>query len=209
MDRLFIGNLTINSISNKFEQLKLFVQGKTDILVITETILDPTFPTFQFLTEGYSKSYCFDRNQNQGGILIYVQEDIPSKVLMDHTLPHDIEGIFVELNLRKNKWLLFESYHPPTQSDEYLLNHVKYDIDNYSKCYDKYMLIVDFHAEESEPCLLQFLFEINAKNIVKEPTCFKSLCKPSCIDHVITNSSSILKTQRQYQRNINGLIRFS
>ena len=53
------------------------------------------------------------------------------------------------------------------------------------------MFIVDFNAEESEPCLSQFLFKIKAKNIVKEPTCFKSLCKPSCIDHVITNSSSI------------------
>ena len=33
-------------------------------------------------------------------------------------------------------------------------------------------------------------FEMNAKNIVKEPTCYKSLSNPSCIDLVITNSSS-------------------
>ena len=31
---------------------------------------------------------------------------------------------------------------------------------------------------------------MNAKNIVKEPTCYKSLSNPSCIDLVITNSSS-------------------
>ena len=48
----------------------------------------------------------------------------------------------------------------------------------------------DFNADESEPCLSQFLFEINAKNIVKEATCFKILSSPSCIDLVITNSSS-------------------
>ena len=42
--RLIIGNLNINSISNKFDQLKLFLQGKVDILV-TETKLDSqTFP---------------------------------------------------------------------------------------------------------------------------------------------------------------------
>ena len=52
------------------------------------------------------------------------------------------------------------------------------------------MLIGDFNAEESEPCLSQFLFEMNAKNIVKEPTCFKSLSNPSCTDLVITNGSS-------------------
>ena len=52
--------------------------------------------TSQFLIEGYSEPYCFDRNGNGGGVLIYVQEDIPSKPLTDHKLPHDIERIFVE-----------------------------------------------------------------------------------------------------------------
>ena len=37
---LVIGNLNINSISNKFDNLKLIIQGKTDILVITETKTD-------------------------------------------------------------------------------------------------------------------------------------------------------------------------
>ena len=46
MNRLIIGNLNINSISNKFDQLKLFVQGKVDILIVTETKLDSIFPTF-------------------------------------------------------------------------------------------------------------------------------------------------------------------
>ena len=96
----------------------------------------------------------------------------------------------MKLNLRKNKWLHFGSFHPPSQSDEYFFNNVKYSLDIYSKCFDKYMLVGDFKAEESEQCLSEFLFEMNAKNIVKAPTCFKSLCNPSCIDLVITNSSS-------------------
>ena len=105
MNRLLIGNLNINSISNKFDQLKLLVRGKVDILVITETKLDSTFPTSQFLIEGYSEPYRFDRNRNGGGVLIYVREDTASEPLTSHKLPHDIEGIFVQLNLRKNKSL--------------------------------------------------------------------------------------------------------
>ena len=50
------------------------------------------------------------------------------------------------------------------------------------------MLVGDFNAEESEPCLSQFLYEYNAKNIVKENTCFKNALNPSCIDLFITNS---------------------
>ena len=49
MNRLLIGNLNINSISNKFDQLKCFVQGKVDILVITVTELDSTFHTSRFI----------------------------------------------------------------------------------------------------------------------------------------------------------------
>ena len=122
MNRLIIRNLNINSISNKFDQLKLFVQGKVDILIVTETKLDSTFATSQFPIDGYSEPYRFDRNRNGGGVLIYIREDIPSKLLADHKLPHDIEGIFVELNLRKKKWLLFGSYHPPSQSDAYFFH---------------------------------------------------------------------------------------
>ena len=103
------------------------------------------------MIKGYSEPYRFDRNRNGAGVLIYVREDIRSKPLTDHKLPHDIQGIFVELNLRKNKWLLFGSYHPSNQLDEYFFNHVKNGLDIYSKFYDKYMLIGDFNAEESEP----------------------------------------------------------
>ena len=53
---------------------------------------------------------------------------------------------------------------------------------NIQKHYDKFMLVGDFNAEESEPCLSQFLYEYNAKNIVMENTCFKIALNPSCID---------------------------
>ena len=45
------------------------------------------------------------------------------------------------------------------------------------------------HPPSSLPASLsQFLFEYNAKNIVKDKTCFKSLTNQSCIDLFITNS---------------------
>ena len=41
--RLFIGNPDINSIFNKFDNLKLIIQGKIDIAVTTETKTDSNF----------------------------------------------------------------------------------------------------------------------------------------------------------------------
>ena len=95
MNRLIIENLNINSVSNKFDQLKSFVQGKFDILIVTETKLDSIFPTSQFMIDGYREPYRFDRNRNGDGVLIYIREDISSKLLADHKLPHGIERIFV------------------------------------------------------------------------------------------------------------------
>ena len=60
--------------------------------------------------------------------------------------------------------MLFGSYHPPNQSDEYFFNHVKNGLDIFSKSYDKFMIVEDFNVEESKPCLSQFLSEINVKN---------------------------------------------
>ena len=112
-DKLIFGNLNINSVYPKFDQMKFSLQGKVDILILTETKLDESFRTIQFLIEGYSKPFRLDRNRNGGGLLVYIREDIPSKELKSHTLAEDIEGIFIEINLRKCKWLLFATYHPP------------------------------------------------------------------------------------------------
>ena len=75
MNRLLKGNLNITSISNKFDQLKRFVRRKVDILFITETKLNSTSPTSQFLMEGYSEPYRSDRNRKGAGVLIYVRKD--------------------------------------------------------------------------------------------------------------------------------------
>ena len=153
----------LNSISNKFDSLKSITQGKINILVITETKTDATFPLIQFAIQGYSKPYRFDRNRNGGSVFIYVWEDIPSRELKIHNTPEDIESIFIEINLIKTRWLFCGCYHPPSQSGYYFF-------ENFGKAldlkHDKFMLVGDFNAEE--PCLSQFLYECNAKNNVKE-----------------------------------------
>ena len=95
------------------------MQRKVDILVLTETKLDNSFPTNQFLIEGYSKPFRLDRSRNGVGLLVYIREDIPCKELKSYSFAEDIEGIFIEINLRKCKWLLFATYHPPSQCGKY------------------------------------------------------------------------------------------
>ena len=57
------------------------IKGFVDMFMIPETKLDDSFPGGQFFIEGYHTPFRFDRNGNAGGILIYVREDIPAKVI--------------------------------------------------------------------------------------------------------------------------------
>ena len=104
--------------------------------------------------------------------MIYVREDIPSKLLNKYTFTEAIEGIFVEINLRKTKLLLFGSYrsdHPTLGvSKEEYFHQVCLALDRYSS-YDKFLLAGDFNTEESDDILEDFLFEHNVNNLVKEP----------------------------------------
>ena len=188
LHRVIIATLNVASLPNKFDQLKLTIGNNIDVLVLTETKLDDSFPTSQFVLDGYSIPYRRDRDRNGGGILIYVREDIPSKILTRHTFPDDIEGLFVELNLKNVKWLLFGTYHPPRQSDKYYFNNITNALDLYLERYDKFVLTGDFNAQETESEVDNFLEQYGAKNIVKEPTCFKSADNPSCVDLFLTNS---------------------
>ena len=159
-----------------------------DILVITETKLDSSFPCNQFFIPGYCVPFRFDRNKFGGGVIIYIREDIPCKKLTKFVLPDDIEGVFIEINLWKVKRLLFGTYHPPNQQDYYYFYNLGKALDFYSKSYEKFVLLGDFNSDESELHISTFLNNCNAKNLVQDMTCFKNKDNPSCIDLVITNS---------------------
>ena len=98
VNRLICTQLNINSLRNKFDSLINIINNNIDILMVSETKLDPSFPTGQFHIHGFSEPYRFDRNSSSGGILLYIPEDIPSKLILAEMT---IERFFVEVNLRK------------------------------------------------------------------------------------------------------------
>ena len=78
-NRIIIAHLNINSTSNKFEMLKEVVGDKIDILLISETKLDDTFPLNQFILEGLTPPYRLGRATHGGSLMLFVRKEIPSK----------------------------------------------------------------------------------------------------------------------------------
>ena len=93
-NKLIFAYLNINPIRNKFEFLATQVEGKIDILMISETKIDESFPTGNLLIEGF---------------MLYIRQDIPSNLLVFEGKP--IESLFTELNLQNAKILINCSYN--------------------------------------------------------------------------------------------------
>ena len=56
--------------------------------------------------------------------------------------------------------------------------------------YENFILIGDFNSEITEGPMKSFCNTYNLKCLVKEPTCFKNIDNPSCIDLILTNKPS-------------------
>ena len=67
------------------------IKRNRSILMISETKLDESFSTSQFFMNGFSCPHRLVRNCNGGGILLYIREDILSKLL---SIKGDLFGTF-------------------------------------------------------------------------------------------------------------------
>ena len=163
-------------VENRSDQ----IEGNAGVLVISETKLDDSFPTGQFKIPGYASPFRLDRDENGGGIMVFVRKDIPVKFLSSENKP--IEAFFFELNFHKKKWLVCcISSH---------LKALRRSLDIYSALYENTILVgdVNVNVDVNDP-IMGFLCEsYNFKSLIKDPTCFKNPENPSCIDLILTNS---------------------
>ena len=85
-----------------FYALTYIIGNNIDIILISETKIDYTFPTAQFFIKGFSAPYRQDRNKTGGGLFLFVREDEPS-VILNPKSKTNIETVYVEINLRKRR----------------------------------------------------------------------------------------------------------
>ena len=99
INRVIIVHLNINSSRNKIDMLTNNITENIDILMLSETKIDHSFPTQQFKINGFSTPYRMDRSCHGGGILLYVREGINNKCLKSVEIPNNLECVFIEINL--------------------------------------------------------------------------------------------------------------
>ena len=107
-------------------------------------------------------------NKNGGGVTLFVRYDIPSKEIKVNFLPSDIVCLFIELNIRKVKWLDVGCYHPLSQNDDYYFCNFIKVLDSLNSISEKFLLFGDFNSEDHGIQISSFLNNHESKNIVKE-----------------------------------------
>ena len=82
------------TIEHKFNKEKNFLESEASkhlvILLISETKIDESFSSAQFLLNGLSRPYRLDCCANGGGILLYVRDYISSWLLTEYKLQESL-----------------------------------------------------------------------------------------------------------------------
>ena len=150
-----------NLLRNKFDAFQHVINKNINVLTVSQTKIDPSFPSAQFHPESHATPHRLDRNTNVGGILFYIKEDVSSTLVIFDLL---IEGFFVEIKLRKKKRLLWCSYNPKRKL---IANQLKCIGSLHSQLgqYESFSLIDCFNVEPNDVTLKNICQIYGCKNI--------------------------------------------
>ena len=95
-------------------------------------------------------------------MLLYIREDIPSPLL---NFDMSIESFYIEINIRKKKWLLVGTYNPNKNLISNHLKEIGKNVDNYSSKYDNFILLGDLKSEPTESAVKEFCEIYSCKNL--------------------------------------------
>ena len=175
---IIISHINVNSLRRKFDELSCLLQNAyVDILCISETKLDSADKDTLFNVEGFT-SFRQDKRKNSGGLMIYVNDQIPCRQVQMNTNTEilDVESLTVELIFEKDdKWLLCYIYKNPKVSDNDYECYFSNLFNKIASLYDTYMFIGDFNMNFLDPkSRIHDICSVHGlHNQITAPTCWK------------------------------------
>ena len=105
--------------------------------------------------------------------MLYITEDIPSRIIEKKFRNND-EYFFVEIDLKKKKWLLCCSYNSHKNSLPTHIDFLRRELDLHFSNYENFILLGDFNSEIADSNKKDFcnLYLLKNKEINKETQMF-------------------------------------
>ena len=103
LENIFTVHFNVNSLQNKIEEVVMLIdEFKAQVVFLTETKIDGSYPNSQFAIERYKK-YRNNRKKGVGGVLAYVSSKLASKRLSLPWSFSTIEVLAIEITLGKHE----------------------------------------------------------------------------------------------------------
>ena len=141
--------------------------------------------------------YRKDRTKTGGGLLLYVNEDIPGKIINSYKFKENSEIILFEFSVPNKKWLLLGNYRPPSQNDLSFINELNLALNFFSPSYKNFALLGDFNLSTENANLKNFMCSFDRESLIDSPTFHKSI-NLTCIDLILTNKKNRLMKSAMY-----------
>ena len=98
-----------------------------------------------------------DMNKFGGGLILFVKEYIPCKLLNTFRLSEECEIISIDFSISNKKWLLLGIYNPPSQNEALFVEQIKLALNTYSTPYENFLLLGNFTMTTENSKLLDLM----------------------------------------------------
>ena len=135
-----------------------------------------------------------DRTNNGGGLLLYVSENLPGKIINSYNFKESFETLF-EFSVSNKKWLLLGNCKLPSQNDLPFINELNVALNYFSPIYEDFVFLGDFNMSTENPNLKNFMCSFDLESLIDLPTCYKSI-NPTCTDLILRPTKRIILRSR-------------
>ena len=134
--------------------------------------------------------YCLEISNKSGCIFVYIKSNTPTCQLNCRNFCNSIQAVPLEINSRKEKWLVISIYRPPSQNSEFSKRLIKYHK----------LLYKNFWQLYNHWWLKQFLDSNGLYNLFKRQTCFRN--SDSLTDLILTNSKYFFNDAHSFETSL-------
>ena len=143
---------------------------------------------------GFEKIISNTRSARRGGgVSIAVREGIQYKVINSIFIESTFESIAIEFTYKKQKYSLFNVYHPPRQLDNSTLLQYLARLKNSADPKSKILVCGDFNVNIQDSSNSGFVDQLNSWGLPPMFNCATRICQQSAtsLDHIFTNESAL------------------
>ena len=202
-------HLNIQSIVPKLD----LIEGEAsayDVIVFSESWLNPRIPNASICIEHFSPPFRADRlDRPGGGVIVYVRDTLPSKRRTDLEIP-GLEAVWVEIQIQSKTVLVGGFYRPPNSNADYFTS-INESIDlAYSTDIRDIIVLGDFNMNmfnANNNKIKDLMQEYSMKQLIIEPTNF-TIHSSTLIDLILVRNTSNILTSGVIDTFIPNQIRY-